>query len=505
MHMIKILGGLAMAGLAIACDDTAPINTPPNSTPANSTPASGTLTNGTTTNSTLTNSTVPLRNVVYFDQYHTAILPSRDVTAGITHVIMAFANSSLFVTEMAGAYEPFMPLDKVRAMFDDGTQVGIAIGGWGDTAGFSKGAVSEESRSMFAKNVAAMVETHGFDFVDIDWEYPGGNGADYKQTPNSDKASEITTFPMFLQQIKNAIAPKQLSIAVPSMQRDIIAYAGPQAPSIFAAVDMVNLMSYDMMNRRDGTTSHHTSVKGAINATKMYLDLGLPPSKLNLGFAYYAKYFLTPPDANCTQPIGCPVVPAENGDGSDAGTSGAMTFEKAHVHPPSPPQNMATSSDGTCGADAGFKVCPEGTCCSQYGSCGSTTEYCGMGCQSAYGVCQAPDVIASFGKALANGQLDSNEGGMWYWDADSKLFWTWDSPELIDQKVREIVAPMKLGGVMAWSLGEDSDSWDHVGTVAAAARGFSKPIAIQKKSGMGYLRRRVVKPRGHGHGRRPAH
>ncbi|KAF3065282.1 putative chitinase 3 [Daldinia childiae] len=500
MHMIKnILSGLAMAGLATACgSDTATVSTPTTSAPASSTSASSTPANGTLTNGTITNSTVPFRNVVYFDQYHTAILPGRDVTAGITHVIMAFANSSLFASETVGTYEPFMPLDKVRAMFDNGTQVGIAIGGWGDTAGFSKGAVSEESRGMFAKNVATMIETHGFDFVDIDWEYPGGNGADYKQTPNSDKASEITTFPLFLQQIKNAISPKQLSIAVPAMQRDIIAYSGPQASSIFAAVDMVNLMSYDMMNRRDGTTSHHTSVKGAVNATKMYLDLGLPPSKLNLGFAYYAKYFMTPPDANCTQPIGCPVVSAENGDGSDAGTSGAMTFEKAHVHPPPPPPNMATSNDGTCGAGTSFK-CPEGTCCSQYGSCGSTTEYCGMGCQSAYGMCKAPDVVASFGKALANGQLDDKEGGMWYWDADSKLFWTWDSPVLIVQKVREIVAPMKLGGVMAWSLGEDSDSWEHVGTVARAARVFSKPIAIQNKSGKENLRRRVVKPRGHGH------
>ncbi|OTB20695.1 carbohydrate-binding module family 18 protein [Daldinia sp. EC12] len=481
MHMTsKILGGLAMAGLAIACPDSAPAN------------------------STANNTTGVLRNVVYFDQYHTAIMPSKNVTAGVTHVIMAFANSSLFVEETAGAYTPFMPLDQVRAMFDSGTQLGIAIGGWGDTAGFSKGAASEESRSAFAKNVAKMVETQGFDFVDIDWEYPGGNGADYKQTPNSNKTTEITTFPLFLQQIKNAIAPKHLSIAVPSKKQDLIAYTSEQAPAIFAAVDMVNLMSYDMMNRRDNTTSHHTSVKGAINAVKMYLDLGLPPSKLNLGFAFYAKYFQTPPDANCTAPIGCPVIAAENSDGTDSGTSGAMTFEKDHVFPPAPPKNLLASADGTCGADAG-KKCPEGTCCSQYGSCGSTDEYCGMGCQSPYGVCKAPDIVAAFGKALANGQLDKEQGGMWYWDADTKLFWTWDTPALMVQKVLEIVVPQKLGGIMAWSLVEDSANWTRLISMTTAVKIVNQKTVSQGSNVQGAPPKRVARPHGRRHGHRIAH
>ncbi|KAI1465263.1 carbohydrate-binding module family 18 protein [Daldinia caldariorum] len=426
-------------------------------------------------------------------------MPNKNVTAGITHVIMAFANSSLFVEETAGAYTPFMPLNQVRDMFDNGTQLGIAIGGWGDTAGFSKGAATEASRSAYAKNVAKMIETHGFDFVDIDWEYPGGNGADYKQTPNSNKTCEITAFPLFLQQIKNAIAPKQLSIAVPAKMQDTIAYTSDQAPAIFAAVDMVNLMSYDMMNRRDTTTSHHTSVKGAIKATKMYLDMGLPPSKLNLGFAFYAKYFQTPPGANCTQAVGCPVVAAENADGTDSGTSGAMTFEKAHVFPPAPPKDLLASVDGTCGADAG-KKCPAGTCCSQYGSCGSTVEYCGIGCQPAYGICSAPDIVAAFGKALANGQEDKEEGAMWYWDAEHNLFWTWDSTPLMIQKVREIVVPEKLGGLMAWSLGEDSGDWTRVTSLATAAKVFSNPNHL-----LGPLSRRARKPYARRHSHRFPH
>lgn len=41
----------------------------------------------------------------------------------------------------------------------------IALGGWGDTSGFSEGAKTEESRNRYAKNVAAMLKDQDFDGV----------------------------------------------------------------------------------------------------------------------------------------------------------------------------------------------------------------------------------------------------------------------------------------------------------------------------------------------------
>ena len=35
-----------------------------------------------------------------------------------------------------------------------------------------------------------------------------------------------------------------------------------------------------------------------------------------------------------------------------------------------------------CGSQAGGAVCADNLCCSQYGYCGSTSDYCGAGCQS---------------------------------------------------------------------------------------------------------------------------
>jgi chitinase len=94
------------------------------------------------------------------------------VTAGVTHVITAFATSDSFVS--GSWYTPFMPLDQVRAMFDEGTKVCMAIGGWGDTAGFGVGSASEQSRKTYAANVAATMERLGYDCVGAYRFHPAG-------------------------------------------------------------------------------------------------------------------------------------------------------------------------------------------------------------------------------------------------------------------------------------------------------------------------------------------
>jgi GH18 family chitinase len=243
----------------------------------------------------------------------------------------------------------------------------IAIGGWGDSSGFSAGAKDEASWERYAKNVAVMLESSGFDGVDIDWEYPGGNGEDYKKTPNEQKVSEIETFPLFLQALRKAVGKEKIiSIATPGKRGDMIAYTPEQGPKIWPSVDFVNVMSYDLMNRRNNVTKHHSGVADSLDTINAYLEIGAPPEKLNLGFAYYAKWFTTKAGADCaSQPIGCPTVDMERPDGTDNGKSGAMIFEPANMAPA--PTNLKESTDSTCGLNAGTK-CPAGSCCSQYGN-----------------------------------------------------------------------------------------------------------------------------------------
>ncbi|KAI5468033.1 glycoside hydrolase superfamily [Mariannaea sp. PMI_226] len=408
------------------------------------------------------------RYVLYFDQYHITNLPNTTITKGINYVNTAFANSSLFASEPAGLYTPFQPLEEIRSMFDDGVKVCMAIGGWGDTAGFSAGATTAASRKSYAKNVADTLERLGYDCVDIDWEYPGGNGEDYRQNPNSQKVSEIKTFPLLLAEIKSAIGDKEMSVAVPGLERDMIAFTAEQVPKINDVVDFVNVMSYDLMNRRDNSTKHHASVQGTINTVNTYITRGFHPSKLNVGIPFYAKWFTTKKGVQCTHPIGCPTELLEDANGDDTGLSGALTFEKANVDS-SPPTTLTFSLDNSCGTGTSYK-CGELTCCSQYGYCGNTTEFCATGCQSDYGRCEGVDLFGSFHNALAKGQTDTKEGGQWYWDSETSLFWTWDTPELISKKM-DTLLKKGTGGFMAWSLGEDSYDWSHL---QAIQKGFSE-------------------------------
>jgi peptidoglycan/xylan/chitin deacetylase (PgdA/CDA1 family) len=60
------------------------------------------------------------------------------------------------------------------------------------------------------------------------------------------------------------------------------------------------------------------------------------------------------------------------------GSSGGGSSGGGSTPPP-------TSTDGLCGSN-GY-ACPSGECCSQWGYCGTTSEYCGAGCQSGFGSC----------------------------------------------------------------------------------------------------------------------
>ncbi|KAF4510311.1 hypothetical protein G6O67_002209 [Ophiocordyceps sinensis] len=345
---------------------------------------------------------------MYFDQWHLTTLPPKDITAGINYVITAFASAKIFNT--GSYYTPFKPLSEIRALFDSGAKVCMAIGGWGDDEGFGTGAATDESRKTFAKNVAETVEKLGYDCVDVDWEYPGGNGEDYKVITNDKKTSEIESFPKLLSEIKLAIGEKELSIAVPARKPDLIAYTAEQMPKINAAVDFVNVMAYDIMNRRDNVTIHQSSVVDSKAVVEHYMQLGLDARKLNLGFPFYAKYFET--QGECVQPVGCPTVLLESENGIDTHKSGAVTFETVSFSDP------------------------------------------------------------GFAKAMQNGILDSERGGQWYWSPESKKFWTWDTPELVTRKFEEIVKPMKLGGVFAWSMGEDSKDWGHIKAMQEGVKGL---------------------------------
>jgi chitinase len=67
---------------------------------------------------------------------------------------------------------------------------------------------------------------------------------------------------------------------------------------------------------------------------------------------------------------------------------------------------------------------------------------------------------------MAEGHTDEVMGAQWYWDATTRLFWSWDTPELISKKI-DILAARGVRSVMAWSIGADTNDWSHLKAMQA--------------------------------------
>ena len=183
----------------------------------------------------------------------------------------------------------------------------ISMGGWGGSGQFSDIALSDESRAKFAKSCATFVNKYAFDGIDIDWEYPGGGGAE----PGKGRAEDAENFVTLIRTVRAALdaqgkadgAKYLLTIAAP---------AGPQnfpkirASDVHASLDWINVMTYDYTGTWSPITSLNSPVfppstderanLSASTTMRMYLDAGVPPEKLVLGVPFYGHAFSGVPD-----------------------------------------------------------------------------------------------------------------------------------------------------------------------------------------------------------------
>lgn len=76
--------------------------------------------------------------------------------------MLAFLRSDMFMDDDRNEWPLFRSVASAREAFADGTQILVAIGGWGDT-GFSVVARNDTTRKAFAQNIARMVQATGAD------------------------------------------------------------------------------------------------------------------------------------------------------------------------------------------------------------------------------------------------------------------------------------------------------------------------------------------------------
>lgn len=103
----------------------------------------------------------------------------RDIDGELcTHLVYAFATLDaerlvMHVEDSTDVYREFLSrMAELRRK--NGVKVLLALGGWNDSADdkYSRMAGNATARRKFVRHAAQYVERHGFDGLDLDWEFP---------------------------------------------------------------------------------------------------------------------------------------------------------------------------------------------------------------------------------------------------------------------------------------------------------------------------------------------
>lgn len=177
----------------------------------------------------------------------------------------------------------------------------ISVGGWTWSKNFSDVAATDAGRAKFAQSAAAFVSKHGFDGVDIDWEFPVEGGDNITHRPE-DKQN----YTKLLAETRKALEAqgktdgKQYLLTIAGGPN--VSFAkNTELKEMMKYLDFINIMAYDYHGGWENTTNHNTplhsnpkdttefkdySVEGTVDA---YLACGVDPQDLNLGLAFYGR------------------------------------------------------------------------------------------------------------------------------------------------------------------------------------------------------------------------
>nr|CAH7760476.1 unnamed protein product [Callosobruchus chinensis] len=210
----------------------------------------------------------------------------------------------------------------------------VAIGGWNEgSLKYSAMAASPERRKSFVQSALNFLQTHGFDGLDLDWEYPGKRGGS-----SIDKAN----FASLIKELKSAFSKHGLllSAAVSAAPSSIdISY---DVSTMSQYLDMINMMSYDLHGSWDGVTGQNaplypshmdtTTASKDLNiqsCAEAWISRGASRSKLNLGLAFYGRSFTlnNPSNNGLGAPASGPGLP-----GRYSGESGMLTYYEIVEH-----------------------------------------------------------------------------------------------------------------------------------------------------------------------------
>ncbi|MBN2491704.1 MAG: glycoside hydrolase family 18 protein [Planctomycetes bacterium] len=181
----------------------------------------------------------------------------------------------------------------------------LSVGGWTWSSGFSDAVLTPMARQVFASSCVDLMVAHGFDGVDIDWEYPVSGGLPTNITRPADKGN----FTLFMAELR-----RQLDLEGIRQNRTfLLTTTAPASPTIIdnlevakihPYVDTISLMAYALHgpwnpgfdltgfssalypDPRSLFAEPARSLFNVAAAVKAYLDAEVPRQKLHLGVMF---------------------------------------------------------------------------------------------------------------------------------------------------------------------------------------------------------------------------
>lgn len=178
-------------------------------------------------------------------------------------------------------------------------RVHLSVGGWAfndEPTAFVFSALVEtpERRGHFIRQSIDYLRRHGFDGIDIDWEFPG-------VADRGGRAEDGARFLLLLREMRAEMHAEAERSGRPELVLTIATPAGElyrkhqPLGEMQAALDWINVMTYDYHGAWDQATGHNAPIAGGAPDIKttlaQYQSIGVPANKIVLGFATYARAF----------------------------------------------------------------------------------------------------------------------------------------------------------------------------------------------------------------------
>uniref|UniRef100_A0A2A4K931 chitinase n=1 Tax=Heliothis virescens TaxID=7102 RepID=A0A2A4K931_HELVI len=175
----------------------------------------------------------------------------------------------------------------------------LAVGGWNEgSSKYSVMAANSTLRQNFIDSALKMLTTHGFDGLDIDWEYPNR-----RDTVNGE--ADIDNFTTLLKEVREVFDKKGLLLTAAVSAVRAAASQSYDVKAISEYLDIVNIMTYDMYGAWDSVTGHNAPLhKGegdddavpedlytVDQALYYWISEGCPPEKIAVGVPFYGRTF----------------------------------------------------------------------------------------------------------------------------------------------------------------------------------------------------------------------